>query len=200
MRSPSASTTFWTRSGNFGHSPSTSQLSLISWQTARIRMPNSAGVSFQGVAGRVLASRSRTHETAISCNRTSCKFPGCRAHRGLQCLSQNEINEQAAVEKDMLTHSFPKCVQMGSRRSPSDPVGSRCIPCASRWIPPLPSPIVSRLDPVWIPFGSRGYFGIWPKPRARFRKSLQSDPIGSRSDPVATLVFGRRPVRVFAKH
>ena len=59
---------------------------------------------------------------------------------------------------------------------------------------------MTKIGSRWIPFGSRGYFSVWPRPRASLRKSLKSDPVGSRSDPVATLVFGRGPVRVFANY
>ena len=71
MRSPLASTTSCIRFGSFRQSPSTSQLSLISWQMLRKHVPSSSTVSFQGVTGLVRVSRTRIQETAVSCNMTS---------------------------------------------------------------------------------------------------------------------------------
>jgi len=48
----------------------------------------------------------------------------------------------------------------------------------------------TKIGSRWIPFGSRGYFGVWPWPRASFRKSLKSDPVGSRP---GSRLFLRKP-------
>ena len=57
MRSPKLSATACILFGNLWQSPSTSQLSLMSLQISRSRLPKPSGVSVHGCAGRHFGSR-----------------------------------------------------------------------------------------------------------------------------------------------
>ena len=76
MRSPKLSATACILFGNLRRSPSTSQLSLMSLQISRNRLPKPSGVSVQGCTGRHFGSRALIQATAVSCSMTSCRLPG----------------------------------------------------------------------------------------------------------------------------
>ena len=77
IRPPCASLSSLIRLGKSLQRPSTSSSALTSSQQRFKRAPYCSRVSSQLRCGLVLASRSLIQDTAVSCSRTSCMFPGC---------------------------------------------------------------------------------------------------------------------------